>query len=169
MVFCVSTDDHLYVTTLSLSVSPSGQFGSQRIDQDLLRRIEAVTKQKPHHFLRRGIFFSHRSVQGCQCLCHPHLHVLFFPLTVTCMASWMHVNSRSRSSSTLDVAPPPSPCTSVTSSPSSSQSTVTLDVTHSALQGHFSNPFVYAPSLWCHAPSPSWCHAPFSQVSTGCV
>ena len=100
----------------------AGQFGSQCIDQDLLRRIEAVTKQKPHHFLRRGIFFSHRSVQGCHCLCHPHM--LFFPPTVTCMASWMHVNSRSHSSSTLDVAPPLSPCTSVISSPSSSQSTV---------------------------------------------
>ena len=109
-------------TTLSLSVSPSGQFGSQRIDQDLLRRIEAVTKQKPHHFLRRGIFFSHRSVRGCQCLCHPHMHLLIFPPTVTCMVSWMHVNSRSRSSSTLDVAPPLIPCTLVTSSPSSSQS-----------------------------------------------
>ena len=41
-----------------------GQFGSQRIDKELLERIEAVTKQKPHHFLRRGIFFSHRLVQA---------------------------------------------------------------------------------------------------------
>ncbi len=39
-----------------------GQFGSLRIDDDLLTRIEAVTKQKPHHFLRRGVFFSHRYV-----------------------------------------------------------------------------------------------------------
>lgn len=38
------------------------QFGSQRIEKDLLDRIEAVTKQKAHHFLRRGIFFSHRDV-----------------------------------------------------------------------------------------------------------
>lgn len=38
------------------------RFGSQPIEADLLQRIEAVTKQKPHHFLRRGIFFSHRDV-----------------------------------------------------------------------------------------------------------
>jgi len=38
----------------------TGQFGSQRIDDALLQKIEEVTKQKPHHFLRRGIFFSHR-------------------------------------------------------------------------------------------------------------
>ena len=85
---------------------------------------------------------------------HPHLGPLFSPPTVTCMASWMHVNSRNHSSSTLDVAPPLSPCTSVTSSPSSSQSTVTLTVTHSAFQG-------YAP--------PSGAMPPFSQVSAGCV
>ena len=36
------------------------QFGSVRIDEDLLGRIETVTKQPPHRFLRRGIFFSHR-------------------------------------------------------------------------------------------------------------
>ncbi|XP_064403014.1 tryptophan--tRNA ligase, cytoplasmic-like [Halichondria panicea] len=40
------------------------QFGSQRINDELLQKIEAVTKKKPHHFLRRGIFFSHRDVEG---------------------------------------------------------------------------------------------------------
>lgn len=40
------------------------RFGSQPIEADLLQKIEAVTKQKPHHFLRRGIFFSHRYVQS---------------------------------------------------------------------------------------------------------
>lgn len=40
------------------------QFGSQRIDQELLQRIELVSKNKPHHFLRRGVFFSHRDVHG---------------------------------------------------------------------------------------------------------
>jgi tryptophanyl-tRNA synthetase len=38
------------------------QFGSQRINDDLLKRIEAATQQPPHHFLRRGVFFSHRDV-----------------------------------------------------------------------------------------------------------
>ena len=37
-----------------------GDFGSQKIDQGLLKRIEAITQQPPHHFLRREIFFSHR-------------------------------------------------------------------------------------------------------------
>jgi len=36
------------------------QFGSQRIDQELLDRIKAVTGKDPHHFLRRKVFFSHR-------------------------------------------------------------------------------------------------------------
>eukprot|EP00731_Ephydatia_muelleri_P037469 Em0478g5a len=40
------------------------QFGSQRIGDDLLQRIEKVTLQKPHHFLRRGIFFSHRDMHS---------------------------------------------------------------------------------------------------------
>ena len=39
-----------------------GDFGSSRIDSDLLSKIEAVTGKQPHHFLRRGIFFSHRLV-----------------------------------------------------------------------------------------------------------
>ena len=42
------------------------RFGSQPIEADLLQRIEAVTKQKPHHFLRRGIFFSHRYTCICR-------------------------------------------------------------------------------------------------------
>ena len=38
------------------------QFGSQRITDELIERIERVTKKKPHRFLRRGIFFSHRDL-----------------------------------------------------------------------------------------------------------
>lgn len=38
------------------------RFGSSRIDATLLERFEKVTGQKPHHFLRRGIFFSHRDM-----------------------------------------------------------------------------------------------------------
>ncbi|NP_001080533.1 tryptophanyl-tRNA synthetase 1 S homeolog [Xenopus laevis] len=38
------------------------RFGSSKIDQALIDRIERVTGQKAHHFLRRGIFFSHRDM-----------------------------------------------------------------------------------------------------------
>jgi tryptophanyl-tRNA synthetase len=37
-------------------------FGCSRIDPTLIARIEAVTGKKPHRFLRRGIFFSHRDL-----------------------------------------------------------------------------------------------------------
>ncbi|KAL0819890.1 hypothetical protein ABMA28_007903 [Loxostege sticticalis] len=36
------------------------RFGSSKIDNDLVERFEKVTGQRAHHFLRRGIFFSHR-------------------------------------------------------------------------------------------------------------
>lgn len=36
------------------------KFGSSKIDEELIQRFEKVTGQKAHHFLRRGIFFSHR-------------------------------------------------------------------------------------------------------------
>lgn len=38
------------------------RFGSQKIDEVLLARFEKVTGKKPHHLLRRGIFFSHRDL-----------------------------------------------------------------------------------------------------------
>ncbi|XP_003485877.1 tryptophanyl-tRNA synthetase [Bombus vancouverensis nearcticus] len=38
------------------------RFGSSKIDEELLARFEKITGQKPHHFLRRGIFFSHRDM-----------------------------------------------------------------------------------------------------------
>ncbi|KAJ1916984.1 tryptophan--tRNA ligase [Mycoemilia scoparia] len=38
------------------------QFGTRKIDDELLERFEKVTKHKPHFFLRRGIFFSHREL-----------------------------------------------------------------------------------------------------------
>jgi hypothetical protein len=37
------------------------QFGSQLIDEKLLARFEKLTGRKPHRWLRRGYFFSHRS------------------------------------------------------------------------------------------------------------
>ena len=38
------------------------QFGTGRIDKALLERFERLTGRKPHILLRRGMFFSHRSV-----------------------------------------------------------------------------------------------------------
>lgn len=38
------------------------KFGSSKIDEELIDRFEKITGQKPHHFLRRGIFFSHRDM-----------------------------------------------------------------------------------------------------------
>jgi tryptophanyl-tRNA synthetase len=39
-----------------------GQFGSLKITPDVLERIEKLSKKPPHHFLRRGTFFSHRDI-----------------------------------------------------------------------------------------------------------
>jgi len=36
------------------------QFGTRHIESDLLARFEKLTGQRPHRFLRRGMFFSHR-------------------------------------------------------------------------------------------------------------
>ena len=38
------------------------QFGTRRIDAALLERFERITGHKPHVFLRRGMFFSHREL-----------------------------------------------------------------------------------------------------------
>jgi hypothetical protein len=38
------------------------QFGTRRIDDALLARFERLTGHRPHLFLRRGMFFSHRCV-----------------------------------------------------------------------------------------------------------
>jgi len=40
------------------------KFGSSPIDQELLARFERVTGKAPHHFIRRGIFFSHRDMNS---------------------------------------------------------------------------------------------------------
>lgn len=39
------------------------QFGTKRIDEELLQRFEKVTGQKPHRYMRRGIIFSHRDLE----------------------------------------------------------------------------------------------------------
>lgn len=38
------------------------KFGSSKIDEKLLKRIEEVTGKRPHRFLRRGLFYSHRDL-----------------------------------------------------------------------------------------------------------
>ena len=38
------------------------RFGSQRISPELIARVERLTKRPAHHWLRRGIFFSHRDL-----------------------------------------------------------------------------------------------------------
>lgn len=39
------------------------RFGSQRINDKILARFESAIGRKPHHFLTRGIFFSHRDFE----------------------------------------------------------------------------------------------------------
>ena len=39
------------------------EFGTKLIDQALLDRFEKATGQRPHHFMRRGIVFSHRDLE----------------------------------------------------------------------------------------------------------
>ncbi|PVU86807.1 hypothetical protein BB559_006395 [Furculomyces boomerangus] len=39
-------------------------FGTKEIDNELLTRFEKVTGEKPHMFMRRGIFFSHRDLHN---------------------------------------------------------------------------------------------------------
>ncbi|MES1922587.1 tryptophan--tRNA ligase, partial [Bonamia ostreae] len=36
------------------------EFGCNRIDQKMLERFERLTGKKPHPFMRRGLYFSHR-------------------------------------------------------------------------------------------------------------
>ncbi|PVD26629.1 hypothetical protein C0Q70_14307 [Pomacea canaliculata] len=38
------------------------RFGSSKIDRELIDRMEAIIKQPVHHFIRRGLFFSHRDM-----------------------------------------------------------------------------------------------------------
>ncbi|KAH8030460.1 hypothetical protein HPB51_006892 [Rhipicephalus microplus] len=38
------------------------KFGSSKVTQELVDRIENLTGKKAHHFLRRGVFFSHREL-----------------------------------------------------------------------------------------------------------
>jgi tryptophanyl-tRNA synthetase len=40
------------------------QFGCQHVDTALIARLTAATGRPPHHFLRRGIFFTHRDLDA---------------------------------------------------------------------------------------------------------
>jgi hypothetical protein len=40
------------------------QFGTKLIDDALLERLERITGQKPHRYLRRQIAFSHRDLEA---------------------------------------------------------------------------------------------------------
>lgn len=52
----------LRIKILSHIIAFAEKFGSSKIDDELLARFEKVTGKKAHHWLRRGIFFSHRDV-----------------------------------------------------------------------------------------------------------
>ncbi|KAK7868052.1 hypothetical protein R5R35_007502 [Gryllus longicercus] len=67
---CENEDDDIVDPWNVVSKSQEGidydklirRFGSSKIDQEFIARFEKVTGKKVHHFLRRGIFFSHRDV-----------------------------------------------------------------------------------------------------------
>ena len=40
------------------------QFGTKEIDQALLNRFQKLSRLPLHHFLKRGVFFSHRSLES---------------------------------------------------------------------------------------------------------
>lgn len=50
------------------------KFGCQRLDESLVRRVERLTGRPAHVFLRRGVFFAHRSDNFCL--------LNFYPLSV---------------------------------------------------------------------------------------
>lgn len=41
-----------------------GRFGSSKITDEILSRIQSVTNKPLHHYLTRGIFFSHRDLHS---------------------------------------------------------------------------------------------------------
>jgi tryptophanyl-tRNA synthetase len=40
----------------------SERFGSAKIDNEVIAKLEQVSGKPVHHFIRRGIFFSHRDL-----------------------------------------------------------------------------------------------------------
>jgi tryptophanyl-tRNA synthetase len=45
------------------------KFGCYHLNQDLIDRIEKITKQPAHYYFRRGIFFSHRDLDAILTAC----------------------------------------------------------------------------------------------------
>ena len=41
------------------------KFGCSRMTPELVEKFEKLTKEKPHRFIRRGIFFCHRDLDIC--------------------------------------------------------------------------------------------------------
>lgn len=52
----------VFVKTRTSSFNHVERFGSSRIDDELIGRIEKITGKPAHHLIRRGIFFSHREL-----------------------------------------------------------------------------------------------------------
>nr|CAD7409959.1 unnamed protein product [Timema cristinae] len=65
--------------TLIQQLFVTERFGSSQIDDELLARFEKVTGKPVHHWLRRGIFFSHRDLH--QILTHYEQGKPFFLYT----------------------------------------------------------------------------------------
>lgn len=74
-------------------------FGTQRIKPELLERFERLTGHRPHRFLRRNIFFSHRYGPRCR--------LSYTGLTATAIStkSWTGMRKSSPSSSTRAAVP----------------------------------------------------------------
>lgn len=47
---------------MNLCLIISDRFGSSKLDNSIIERFEKVTGKPVHHFIRRGIFFSHREL-----------------------------------------------------------------------------------------------------------
>lgn len=62
------TEHHQVVDPWTVEAGPGGidydkliaQFGCERVSDELIARIERITKKPAHPWLKRGYFFSHR-------------------------------------------------------------------------------------------------------------
>lgn len=65
-------EEHQIVNPWDVSAAPGGidydslvvQFGCVRIKEDTVARIERLTGRRAHRFLRRGLFYTHRDLDG---------------------------------------------------------------------------------------------------------
>lgn len=101
------------------------RFGSTKIDDALLQRIEKVTGKPVHHLLRRGKFFSQSVWHGLFTPCGSkklvYIHyciwgffspcMYFFYYPEICTSSWTCMNKRSPSICTQEEAHLLTPCT----------------------------------------------------------